>query len=152
MAAGEDQSQAIIGHASVVAVIAGSVGIGGEHGRLLELRGADRQPPHSVESPVPGRRGEPRTGGAWDAVAPPPLEGGREGVLRALLGEIPVAGDADEGGDDTTPLLAESGGDGGLDVDPYISQIGRTSTDPTAAPGIFDATSIASSRSLQSTR
>jgi hypothetical protein len=76
----------------------------------------------------------------------------REGVLRALLGQVPIAGRPDERGDDATPLVAEGGGDSGLEVDPYISQIGRTSIDPTFAPGILAATSIASSRSLQSTR
>ena len=46
----------------------------------------------------------------------------------------------------------KAAGDGGLDLGGHISQIGLTSTLPTRAPGIFAATSMASSRSLQSTR
>ena len=101
---------------------------------------------------VARRRREPRAGVARDAVAGPAFERPGEGVLRALLGEVPVAGDPDERRDDATPLLAERIGDRGLDVRRYISQIGLTSMEPSRAPGIFDATSIASSRSLQSTR
>ena len=82
----------------------------------------------------------------------PPFERPGERVLRALLGEIPVAGEPDQRGDDPSPLVAERVGDGRLDVGGYISQIGRTSIEPCRAPGIFDAISIASSRSAQSTR
>src|SRR4029453_1582998 len=70
----------------------------------------------------------------------------------ALLGDVPVARHPDEGGDDLSPLVAESFCDGGLDVGDYTSQIGLTSIDPSRAPGIFAATSIASSRSLHSPR
>ena len=69
---------------------------------------------------------------------------------RALLGQVPVAGQANQGRDDPAPLLVEGVGDGGLDS-LYISQIGLTSMDPSRAPGILAATSMASSRSLQST-
>ena len=88
---------------------------------------------------------------ARDSVARPALERARERVLRALLGEIPVAGHPDQGGDDSTPLLAEDPGDRGFDRR-YISQIGLTSIVPCRAPGIIAAISIASSRFLQSTR
>jgi hypothetical protein len=40
-------------------------------------------------------------------VARPALGGDREGLLRGLLGEIEVAEEADQGGEDATPLLAE---------------------------------------------
>ena len=46
-------------------------------------------------------------------------------------------------------FFAMAAGDG-FDV-VYMSQIGRTSMQPSAAPGSFDATSMASSRSLQLT-
>ena len=77
-----------------------------------------------VVSQAPGLRGH--------AVARPALERPREGVLRALLGEVPVAGDPDEGRDDPAPLLAERTGDRGLDGGRggHISQIGRTSIEP----------------------
>ena len=48
--------------------------------------------------------------------------------------------------------LERWGRDGGLHVGDYSSQIGLTSMLPFRAPGIFDATPMASSRSLQSTR
>jgi len=76
----------------------------------------------------------------------------REGVLRAFLGNVPVAGHPDQGCDDPTPLVTEGARDRGGDVGGYISQIGLTSIVPMRAPGIFEATPIASSRSLQSTR
>ena len=91
---------------------------------------------------------EPRTGTARNAVAPPSVDGEREGVLRAFLGEVPVAGGPDDRADHAAPFVAEGRRDRSL----YISQSGLTSIEPTRAPGIFPATSIASSRSLQSTR
>jgi hypothetical protein len=37
----------------------------------------------------------------------PRFEGLRESVLRALLGQVPVAGRPDQGGDDAPPLVSE---------------------------------------------
>ena len=99
-----------------------------------------------------GHRGQPGAGTARDAVAGPPFGGLREGILRALLGQVPVTGEANEGGDDLAPLLVERLGNGDLDVGAYISQIGLTSMEPVLAPGSCDAASIASSRSAHSTR
>lgn len=123
---------------------------GRQHRHLLQLGGPSGGAAQPVEGTVAGRRGEPEAGVARDAVAPPALERQREGVLRALLGDVPVARHPDQGGDDRPPLLAEGPGDGGFDVGRYISQIGLTSIVPFRALGIFDATSMASSRSLQS--
>ena len=80
-----------------------------------------------VVSHAPGLRGTPSRGQR--------LERQREGVLRALLGEVPVAGDPDQRRDDAAPLVAERDGDRGLDVGAHISQIGRTSIEPSARPG-----------------
>ena len=151
VAAREDQPQPVVVDAARRRVRPGSSG-GRQHRDLLQLGGARRGAAQPVERAVARGGREPRAGIARDAVARPPLERAREGVLRALLGEIPVAGDPDQRRDDAAPLVAERVGDGGLDVGRYISQIGRTSIEPCCAPGIFDATSIASSRSLQSTR
>jgi hypothetical protein len=41
------------------------------------------------------------------AVPRPALRGDREGLLRGLLGEVEVAEEADERGEDAPPLLAE---------------------------------------------
>ena len=149
VAAGEDEAQPVVADAALVAL---ARGIGGQHRHLLELVGSRCRPAHPVDCPVARRGREPSTGFARDAVALPPFQRQREGVLRALLGDVPVAGHPDEGGDDPSPLVAKCARDGGLHVGDYSSQIGLTSMLPFRAPGIFDATPMASSRSLQSTR
>ena len=122
------------------------------HRDLPRLGLAQARPPGAVDGPVARHRREPRAGAARDAVTGPALQRGREGILRALLGEVPVTGQPDQGGDDPAPLGVERLGDGGLDVGRQCSQIGLTSIDPSFAPGMRDATSMASSRFLQSTR
>ena len=80
------------------------------------------------------------------AVARPALRGDREGLLRGLLGEVEVAEEADQGGEDAPPLVAED-----LLEDRYHSTIGRTSiAPPSRAAGIRAASSIAASRSSAS--
>ncbi len=108
--------------------------------------------PHPVDGTVARHRRQPGAGAARDAVARPALQRRREGILRALLGQVPVAGQSDQGRHDLAPFGLERLRDGGLDPGGHISQIGLTSILPTRAPGIFAATSMASSRSLQSTR
>ena len=123
------------------------------HERYLPFLGrAHAGPARPIDGAVAGHRREPRSGAARYAVAGPALQRGGEGILRALLGEIPVAGQPDQGRNDPAPLGVERIGDGRLDLGRHISQIGLTSTEPSLAPGIRAATSIASSRSLQSTR
>ena len=80
------------------------------------------------------------------AVARPALGGDRERLLRGFLGEVEVAEEADQGGEDAAPLVAE-----GLLEDRYHSTIGRTSiAPPRRAAGIRAASSIAASRSSAS--
>jgi hypothetical protein len=68
--------------------------------------------------------------------------GDRESLLRGFLGELEVAEEADQGSEDTAPLVTE-----GLLEDRYRSTIGRTSTaPPMLAAGMRDASSIAASR------
>src|SRR2546426_7114752 len=148
MTAGEDQAQPVVGD---TAVVAAQVAWGLGRGRLLLLGRPGPGPAQLVEHPVAGRGGEPGAGIARDAVVTPTLQRPGEGVLGALLGQIPVPGQPDERGYDASPLGPEGAGDGRLRVCGYISQIGLTSIVPTLAPGILDATSMASSRSLQST-
>ncbi len=161
MTAREDQPQAIVFDATVlhsaVVTVAGITSGGrigpGEHGHLLELGGTGRGAAEPVERAVARGGGEPGRRTVRDPVAGPRLERPRERVLRALLGEVPVAGHPDEGRDDATPIRAKGGDDGRLDLTGrgYISQIGLTSIVPVRAPGIFAAISIASSRSLAPT-
>ena len=86
----------------------------------------------------------PRVGG--NPVARPALRGDREGLLGGLLGEVEVAEEADQGGQDAPPLVAED-----LLEARYHSSIGRTSTaPPRRAAGMRAASSIAASRSSAS--
>ena len=76
----------------------------------------------------------------------PPLRGDGECLLDGLLGEIEVAEEADQGGEDTSPLLAE-------DLLDQRSTTGRTSiAPPIRAAGMRAAISIAASRSSASSR
>ena len=81
------------------------------------------------------------------AVARPALGGDRERLLRGFLGEVEVAEEADQGGEDAAPLVAEDL----LEGVRYHSTIGRTSiAPPRRAAGIRAASSIAASRSSAS--
>ena len=153
VAAGEHQAEPVVGHLLLRrhAVIAFR-SCRCHHGNLPRLGLADALAPGAVDGPVTRHRREPCAGAARDAVAGPALERGREGILRALLGQVPVTGQPDEGRDDPAPLGVERLGNCGLDTGRHISQIGLTSIDPSLAPGIRAATPMASSRSLQSTR
>ena len=76
----------------------------------------------------------------------PALDRGRERILQRLLGEIEIAEEADQGGEDPT-------GFGAVDRLDRVygwsnSMIGRTSTVPCCAPGIRDATWTASFKSF----
>ena len=89
---------------------------------------------------------EPRARVGGRAVARPALGGDRERLLRGILGELEVAEEADQRGEDAAPLVAE-----GLLEDRYHSAIGRTSiAPPMRAAGIRAASSIAASRSSAS--
>ena len=85
-------------------------------------------------------------GRARNACAGPALERCRERVLHRVLGELEVAEDADQGREDTAPLVPEDA----LElVYPATSAVcsttGRTSIEPNRADGIRAAHWIASS-------
>ena len=89
---------------------------------------------------------EPRARVRGRALARPALRGDRERLLRGLLGEVEVAEEADQRGDDAPPLIAE-----GLLEGSYHSCAGRISiAPPSRAAGTREATSIAASRSSAS--
>jgi hypothetical protein len=76
----------------------------------LEQAGLLRERPlaaDAVDRAVARGRDQPdgRTGG--DPVARPALGGDRERLLRGFLGEVEVAEEADQRGEDAAPLLAE---------------------------------------------
>ena len=140
VAAGEHQPQAVVGHLSLLLR---------EGLELAELRRQHARPPQPVDRLVPRGGGDPRTRIARDALDRPALERDEPRILDRLLGEVEVAEDADQGGDRSSRLLA---GTGGRSRRQSYWMTGRTSTHPFFAPGIFAAQSIASSRSLHSSR
>jgi hypothetical protein len=73
----------------------------------MGLRGQRAIAANAIDRPVARRRYQPcgRVGG--DSIARPTLRGDREGLLRGLLGEVEVAEEVDQGGQDTAPLLAK---------------------------------------------
>ena len=110
------------------------------------LRGERAVAADAVDRAVARRRHQPGARVGRDAVARPALRGDREGLLRGFLGEVEVAEEADQRGEDAAPLVAE-----GLLEDRYHSTIGRTSiAPPMPAAGIRAASSIAASRSSAS--
>jgi hypothetical protein len=61
----------------------------------------------AVRCPVPSRLHQPGARMAGNAVAWPPAGSDGERLLRGFLGEIEVAEEADQGGQDASPFLAE---------------------------------------------
>ena len=91
----------------------------------------------------------------------PVLEGGDGRILQHILGETDVAHLANQRRQDIAPLLADDSLDGRPRpvrcrkfqiVSHSNFMIGRISIDPCVADGILAAYSMASSRSLQSSR
>ena len=64
-----------------------------------------------VQRLAPGRGGQPRARVAWDAVAPPCLEGADIRILRTLLGQVDVAGHAHRRREHAGPLVTVRGGE-----------------------------------------
>ena len=149
VATGEHQPQLIVRHIAAPAELRfiGCSQPGHLHQFLRSHRGATQ----AIHGSIPRHGGQPGAGLTRDAVAGPSLQRRREGILRTLLRDIPVANTPDQGGDHSPPLVPEGLGYGDFDLGRYISQIGLTSIEPSRAPGILAAISIASSRSLQST-
>jgi hypothetical protein len=61
----------------------------------------------AVRCPVPSRPHKPGAWMAGDAVAWPAVGGDGERLLRGFLGEIEVAEETDQGGQDAAPFFAE---------------------------------------------
>ena len=97
-------------------------------------------------------RDEPRERVARQPVARPTLDRSRECFVQRLLGEVEVADQANERGQHTTRIRAVEPFDGARNrqLAQLNTSIGRTSTHPTFADGILDATCSASFRSLAS--
>jgi hypothetical protein len=72
-----------------------------------ELRREHPLTADAVRRVIASRRHQPGARVAGDAVARPPVGGDGERLLRGFLGEVEVAEEADQGGQDATPLLTE---------------------------------------------
>jgi hypothetical protein len=103
MTAGEDELQALVGERRLVHRVLHRLWHLEKPG--LAKQGAVAIDP--VDGTVPGRRREPRAGSAGDAVARPPLGRNGERLLGGFLGEVEVAEEADQVGEDAAPLVAE---------------------------------------------
>src|ERR687898_2258846 len=118
-------------------------------GRYLEqarLRGERAVAADAVDRAVSRRSHQPGARVLRRPVARPAFGCRGEGLLGGFLGEVEVAEEADQTGEDTAPLFAEDPVEYG-----YCSLSGRTSTaPPMRAAGIRDASSIAASRSSAS--
>ena len=100
MAAGEDQPQPVVLEALVVA-LGGVTCRVGEPLRELGLRPVEPRPSaHRVDGLEAAGRDEPRPGLLGDSFLRPALHRRREGVVERLLGEVEVAEEADQGGED----------------------------------------------------
>lgn len=159
MAGGEDQGKFLGGF------IPGCVVWVCHRGRHLEVKPAPGfGAPGGIDYAPPGHRGQPGTGPVGNAVRPPVGQRLDERVLERIFGPRKVAAPGDEARDDTRCLVAKGGldqpGAGGFrfqlresyDLGYSNTMIGRTSTLPYLAVGIFAAHDMASSISLQSTR
>ena len=99
-----------------------------------------------IDRAEPARGNQPGPRAGRHTLDRPTLERRRERILKRLLGEIEVAEQADQGGQDAA-------GFGAVDRLDRVygwsnSMIGRTSTVPCCAPGIRDATCTASFKSF----
>jgi len=103
VAAGEDELKALVGDRRVAHGVLHGV-------RNLEQPGLLREraiAPDTVDRPIPRGGDEPRARVVGPAVARPPLGGRRERLLDGFLGELEVAKEADQGREDSSPLVAE---------------------------------------------
>ena len=142
VAAGEDELEALVGDRCLVHLVFHGLRHL-EHARLL---GECAIAANAVDRAVARGGHQPRTRVIGRPVAGPALGGDGEGLLSGLLGEVEVAEEADQAGEDAAPLVAE-----GLVQNRYHSATGRTSTaPPRRAAGTRAATSIAASRSSAS--
>src|SRR5262249_47555384 len=112
------------------------------------LRGERALSPDAVDGAVARGRHEPGARVRGLSLARPALCRDGEGLLGGFLGEVEVAEEADQGGEDASPFLAED-----VVEDRYCSTSGRTSiAPPRRAAGMRAASSMAESRLSASNR
>jgi hypothetical protein len=144
MTAGEDQLKSLVGKGPLLHVVFHGLG----HVEQACLLGERPIAAQAVDRAVAGGDRQPGARIGRRAVPGPALGRDRERVLRSFLGEIEVAEEADQAGEDAAPLVPKD-----LLEQRYLSTNGRTSTaPPIRAAGIRAAISSAASRSSTSTR
>ena len=123
------------------------------------VRGVAAGFPDSVDGGAAGDLEEPGVGAMGQTGAAPVDQRALGGVRERLLGQVEIAERADERGEKPPPVvthdpldLAGQIGGGVGHSSPGICMIGRSSIVPCFAVGISAAISMASSRSLQSSR
>src|SRR6267143_321048 len=139
VAAGEDEAQPVVGDG----VILGFCKLLRHVYLIADLATALAHPVDRLES---ARRNQPRARVRRCPFDRPALERRRERILKRLLGEIEVAEQADQGGEDAAGFRAVDR------LERYWPQTGRTSMEPHLAEGMRAATWMASFRSLASIR
>jgi hypothetical protein len=103
VAAGEQQLEALVGDCGLIHLELLALG----QVEQPELRCQRAVATDPVDRAVPSRRDQP---GPWvrgRAVARPARRRQRERLLRGFLGEVEVAEEADQGGEDAAPFLPE---------------------------------------------
>ena len=142
MAAREDELEALVAEDRLVHAVLLRGGPGARE--QLRLGGERPLAADAVDRPVARGADEPGVRVGRRFVARPALRGDDERLLGGLLGEVEVAEEADQRGQDPAPLVPEDALD-------QRSTTGRTSmAPPIRAVGMRDASSIAASRSSAS--
>jgi hypothetical protein len=157
MAAREDQLEPLVRDRRLFHVVLHDF----RHVELASLLRSHAITADAVDRPVARGGHQPSAWVRGHPVARPALGSDRERLLGSLLGELEVAEEADQAGEDTPPLVAKDVREGpglarvGAMVSGfgcrYHSTIGRTSiAPPMRAAGMRAANSIAASRSSAS--
>jgi hypothetical protein len=104
VAAREEELQPLVGNRRLVHVVRGA-----RDGEVEELRLRRQRPvaPDPVDCAVASGGDEPAPRILRRAVPRPTLGRDRECLLRGLLGELEIAEETDQRGDDAAPLVAE---------------------------------------------
>lgn len=112
VAAGEDELEPLIGDLAqgLNLILDGGARVG-QRGQRLVVEGCGAVTAAAVDGLAASRDGQPRAGVARGLLRPA-LDGGQEGVLQGILGQVEVAQPADEGGENLARLAAVGALDG----------------------------------------
>ena len=101
----EHQPKPIVVNPAVVVVV--MTRCGSRHSNLPELGFAHRVSSHPVQCTISRSRFQPGCRTRWNPIAWPASDRPLERILGALLGQVPIAGNVDQVGDDATPVGPE---------------------------------------------